>query len=142
MMPRMVDLPQLAAALSVTEAQVEQMVRDREIPGPRSGKWNWQDVDLAMSRIANTESVYFLEMGDFIKIGRAVGVYARVRSLDKSLPLPTTLLHFMPGTCDLETDLHRKFKHLRSKGEWFRKAPELTDFIKELVENGPKTHAQ
>lgn len=143
MMPKLMDLPSLAAALCMTEAEVKQMVANGEIPKPRAGKWNWQSVDDALTHGKNgRERVYFLEMGDFIKIGRSTDVRRRIQSFESFLPLPTKLLHEMPGTCDTETDIHRKFKHLRVKGEWFRSHPELTEFIIHLTGNGRETDVQ
>jgi hypothetical protein len=44
-------------------------------------------------------------------------------------PVTLTLLHFEPGTLDRERELYRRFSALRVRGEWFRPAPELVEFI-------------
>ncbi len=142
-MTKLMNLPTLAASLCMTEAEVLKMVEDGEIPRARSGKWDWQSVDDAMTGgKLDRQRVYFLEMGEFIKIGRSSDIRRRIQSFEGFLPLPTKLLHQIPGTCDTETDLHRKFKHLRTKGEWFRATDELRGFIASLIENGVKTDAQ
>jgi len=41
------------------------------------------------------------------------------------------LLGCVTADCWSEVRLHARFRHLRMRGEWFRPAPELHDFIKE-----------
>ena len=43
-----------------------------------------------------------------------------------------TLLASFPGDKPRELELHRKFAHLRTSGEWFRAEPELLDFVASL----------
>lgn len=42
------------------------------------------------------------------------------------------LLAHIPGSTALEAEIHRRFAHLRTIGEWFRPEPELLDFITSL----------
>ena len=76
--------------------------------------------------------IYFIEFLDFIKIGFTTDLEGRFRTLCSAYPGPLIILHDMRGNFDLETDLHRKFKHLRTGGEWFRKDPELLAYIEKL----------
>lgn len=89
----------------------------------------------------DTKMVYFIRAGRRVKIGfsgnpesrlssiRAGGCKAP-RGLDTSRARIAAL---EPGGRQRETELHQKFAHLRESGEWFRGAPELTDYINELI---------
>lgn len=130
------DLPEMSYALCLTEEEVLRAVENGEIPKPeRKGKhpkWRWSQVDrMISSRGEGTSCVYFLEMGDFIKIGYSSNVGKRIEDLSIT-PYEIKLLHTIPGRRCNEADLHRDFKHLRVKGEWFQKAPELLAFIEAL----------
>jgi hypothetical protein len=79
--------------------------------------------------------VYFIAspaMGA-IKIGRTRGVaIARLLGLQTASPDELRLLGVIRNaTHDDETALHRKFKHLRIRGEWFTASPELIGYIDE-----------
>ena len=79
--------------------------------------------------------VYFIRAGDFIKIGfTSKNVAARVRDFKTGCTLPTEILGTMPGGISDERQLHSRFAHLRSSGEWFHAKDELISFIKEKVE--------
>jgi hypothetical protein len=73
--------------------------------------------------------VYFVEAGDFIKIGFTTDWQRRIPTIQISSASPLRLLTLVQGDHDLEAALHNKFSHLRQRGEWFRKAPELISFI-------------
>ncbi len=78
--------------------------------------------------------VYFIECGDFIKIGFTI--YAndrRVRSLQGGTPHELRLIGKAYAAKSLEARLHKTFAHLRHRGEWFRKAPDLTAMIESLI---------
>lgn len=66
--------------------------------------------------------VYLVSCGEFTKIGRAVNVKARLASIQNASPHECGLLFSAhTGAPDLlEGMLHRQFKHLRHRGEWFR----------------------
>lgn len=76
--------------------------------------------------------IYFLECGDWIKIGRSANANTRLTDLDNSIPYPTSFLGSFMDEPEREIRLHEQFKHLRHKGEWFWKAPELLCLIDEL----------
>ena len=76
--------------------------------------------------------VYFIECGDFIKIGFTVSVEGRVRTLATAIPFPLTILATINGSRDTESYLHSRFAEARHKGEWFRKTPELLDYIEHI----------
>jgi Meiotically up-regulated gene 113 len=66
------------------------------------------------------EVVYFVRAGDAIKIGRTAHLGARLRALATASAVPLELLAVVPGGRQLEARLHRRWRHLRLRGEWFR----------------------
>lgn len=76
--------------------------------------------------------VYFIRSGEAVKIGVSINVPLRTTVLATGSPWPVDLLAVMPGDRAAEKRLHRRFAHLRLKGEWFRAEPELLDFIATL----------
>lgn len=76
------------------------------------------------------EVVYFVLSGDNrIKIGTSANVEKRLEALQTSSATKLSLLLTVPGGIDMETELHRRFKHIRESGEWFKGTPELRSFI-------------
>lgn len=76
--------------------------------------------------------VYFAECGDFIKIGFTLSVEKRIASLSTGNPMPISLLLVIKAGREFEQGLHRKFAAIRSRGEWFRKHPDLLTLIDNL----------
>lgn len=72
---------------------------------------------------------YFLECGEFIKIGFSRNLKGRLDMLSCGNPYPIKLLATIRGWKHIETDLHERFASARHRGEWFRKTPELLDFV-------------
>ncbi|WP_054308958.1 GIY-YIG nuclease family protein [Mesorhizobium sp. 1M-11] len=84
--------------------------------------------------------VYFVtaEAADYpIKIGISTNRTLRFLSLQNALPYELKILAVMP-TDDplLERRLHRQFAHLRLRGEWFLRAPELLAYIDTAASEG------
>ena len=75
--------------------------------------------------------VYFIESGEFIKIGYTRSPVARVRKMLTDTPIAPHLLHAEPGSFKQEKLFHRHFAAIRSRGEWFQKTPELLAFIEQ-----------
>jgi len=84
-------------------------------------------------------SIYFIECGDFIKIGHASLVDRRFASLQGAIPYELKLLAVTCGSRDFEAKLHRRFAHLLHRNEWFRKAPELMKLIADLQPSVERT---
>jgi len=84
---------------------------------------------------ASARLVYFIEAAgsNLVKIGSAVSPESRVRTLQTGSPVQLRLLGSTPGGESHERDLHRRFSHLRSHGEWFRSEPELVEHIARAV---------
>ena len=51
--------------------------------------------------------------------------------------MPLELLADVPGGRELEAQLHRDWRHLHIRGEWFEASEELLRFIAELAGGGP-----
>jgi hypothetical protein len=86
-------------------------------------------------KMAGWAYVYFVTDGEQVKIGHAVDAANRLRSLQCSHTRPLTILATLLAHVSVERLIHRKFHHLRTRGEWFRQAPELQEFI-EMVRAG------
>jgi len=79
--------------------------------------------------------VYFLRDRDRIKIGYTNNLDKRISDLERRFQVGLDCLATTPGGADKEQRLHRRFDHLRERGEWFRAAPELLDYIDSLEQN-------
>jgi hypothetical protein len=75
--------------------------------------------------------VYFIHAPsvNLIKIGSSRDPEGRLVALRLLSPVPLEIMSLMGGGYERETELHRQFAHLRSHGEWFHAARELTRFI-------------
>lgn len=68
--------------------------------------------------------------GGPIKIGHSkVSVHERLAALQTGSPYLLELLLTIQGGIRHEKDLHRRFAHARSHGEWFHPCPELLAYI-------------
>ncbi len=137
---RFLSLAELSAHICLSKQEILQLVEAGDLPKPHKRgraqpKWRWEEVEGVISNgWEDRFRVYFLEAMEFIKIGTTTSIAQRIEDIQSGLPCAAMLLHDEPGHYDLETDLHRRFAHLRVKGEWFRKEPELLDFIRTLKE--------
>jgi Meiotically Up-regulated Gene 113 (MUG113) protein len=80
----------------------------------------------------DSTEIYFIECGDFIKIGHSTRLGLRLSGIGVDNPHPVVLLHEARGTIRDEKMLHEHFAHLRHRGEWFRRDAELLAFIEKL----------
>ena len=71
--------------------------------------------------------VYFIRLGDLVKIGYSRNPTQRFYALQ-----PSEVLHLEPGTMADERRCHVAFDHLRVEGELFRPDPDLLAFIADL----------
>lgn len=76
-----------------------------------------------------TRSVYYVERGGLIKIGRTLNVASRTRQLKGRL-----LAAEQAGPEVSEASRHQQFAHLRAHGEWFRPDSDLLAHITSLSE--------
>lgn len=84
--------------------------------------------------------VYFAQCKEFIKIGwcrkhNFEGKVGNLRSeLQRGNPFPIEFLGIINFKCEEkakahERALHKHFEHLSHRNEWYRKGPELLDYI-------------
>ena len=77
--------------------------------------------------------IYFIQSADGgpIKIGYARDIDSRVKALEGQSGKEMIVLASLPGGKKDETELHRRFAHLRldARREQFRPAKDLVDFI-------------
>lgn len=74
--------------------------------------------------------VYFLHAPsvNLIKIGHSADPELRFQQLRLMSPVPLEVIGMIPGGYELEQELHNKFAHLQSHGEWFHATEELKMF--------------
>jgi len=85
--------------------------------------------DAAMPRENATGVIYFIDDGQFIKIGFTKNPDSRAAELQVGSSRDLHIVATRPGTMRDERALHRKFAHLRHRREWFQKEPELLSYI-------------
>src|SRR5262245_45746181 len=76
--------------------------------------------------------IYFVlaeEVGR-VKVGiTGDGLDRRFAGLASASPVPLRGIGLMRGTSKVETAIHRKFRHLRAHGEWFKMDADLEAFV-------------
>lgn len=79
--------------------------------------------------------IYFIQAEDSkaIKIGIADNPQRRLAALATGSAEPLTLLGVQHGVKADEIDLHRRFRSLRLKGEWFQPGQDLLDYINQYA---------
>lgn len=110
----------------------------------KAARWRERNPGKVLARVEarsdRIPKIYFIRAGQFIKIGFTTKMpWARMAELQVGNPEEMTMLFFLPGTIEQEKDFHRKFYQLRARGEWFRLAPELVEFIESLKTSGVTT---
>lgn len=79
-------------------------------------------------------SIYYLLVGDRVKIGFTTDLYQRMMQY----PPFSELLALHPGTPKLEKEMHAKFtRYLADGREWFHPNEELTTHLAEVNEKFP-----
>lgn len=75
--------------------------------------------------------IYFVldSAQDAVKIGYTSRIDLRLPQLQTGSVNELRVIKTLPGTLADEQNLHRKFNHLRIRGEWFRYTGELKAFI-------------
>jgi hypothetical protein len=100
-------------------------------------KFTTRDLKQALVR-ARKAGVYFVKCGPFVKIGCSNRLNERLRCIDLSVPFETQVLAVLDvpneDARQREAELHRRFAHLRHRGEWFRFENDLQVFIASLKE--------
>jgi hypothetical protein len=73
--------------------------------------------------------IYFVKCASRVKIGFSEKPKLRVVKIATDSPFPCRIMGVMEGTLLDEADIHRKFSHLRTRGEWFELSEDLIEFI-------------
>lgn len=78
--------------------------------------------------------VYFVEAvgTNRIKIGITKNINSRLSSLECNSPYKLNLIYAFPGYISKEKEIHKRFEHLRIKGEWFKYTNEVKQYILNL----------
>ena len=79
------------------------------------------------------DCVYFIQVGEHVKIGTSTRTEARLSAGQTMNALPLKLIGTVRGDRRLEKALHKRFDHLRVRGEWFWAVPDLLAFIDGLL---------
>jgi len=74
-------------------------------------------------------TVYFIFDGEAVKIGYSTKALKRLKSLQTSHSRMLKIIGTMPGSIRLEKQLHKKFRRLRVRNEWFRYTKEIARYI-------------
>jgi len=88
--------------------------------------------------------IYFIKpvgMDGPVKIGWSVNPMSRVSEFMTYSPFPLELVFSMPGTRELDWNLHDCFFDLHSHREWFFADERLTSFIQKLIDGMPLADA-
>lgn len=81
-------------------------------------------------------TIYYLQVGDRVKIGFTTDLYRRMMQY----PPNSTLLATHPGTPMVEKEMHQDFRrHLADGREWFHPNAELDAHIRKVQEKYPNT---
>lgn len=80
-------------------------------------------------KVAKPTLVYFARSGDAIKIGCSQNPWSRLTELRTGSPVGVELIATMPGSFELEKQLHLRFAKLRINREWFRADDELVAYV-------------
>lgn len=98
--------------------------------------WGWEMPDTTVSKRRSLPGYVYLlslDIGAF-KIGKAIDITKRVKSLGVKIPIQVTLIHsFRSDDYSLaELTLHEKFASKRTVGEWFELDEEDVEYIKSI----------
>lgn len=80
-----------------------------------------------------TGFVYAITSGDFVKIGWSTDPRRRLGKVSSDNASPCSLIGFIPATLEDEAALHERFASSRVRGEWFRRRPDVEQFISSLT---------
>lgn len=73
--------------------------------------------------------VYFMRMGNSVKIGFSTDVGKRLKAIQTACPLPAKVIKIIPGSDQTERYFHHHFAAYRQSGEWFHLDGELAAFL-------------
>jgi hypothetical protein len=144
--PCLMSRSEAAAYCGVTPATWSKWVSDGSMPKPVIGRrWDRKAIDLALaylnpypwSSVVYVTKVYFIECGDFVKIGYSANPELRLAALQVSTPHQMRLLGTIAGDHEVESRLHQICRVHHHKGEWFRKTGTILGYIERLLTRTP-----
>lgn len=117
----------------MTSAHLDLLIEAGDMPAggnyPDGEQWYRRDFQHRLSIIGHT--LYFVRMGEAMKIGITGRIQDRLRGFETSLPYPVELILAIKGY-RAEKVVHAKFADIRLRGEWFKDSPELRAYIETL----------
>lgn len=80
-------------------------------------------------------TIYFISDGEYIKIGytNKENSDGRLKSLQTGNARELFSLCEIPGDRNIEKELHKKFKDIYVRGEWYKKDKKLVDYIRKYL---------
>lgn len=78
------------------------------------------------------QGLYFVKFQHYVKIGISSQMTKRFSEIQVCLPEKIEVLATFPHFAYYEKELHERFTHLRTRGEWFYLTPEIFQAIEEL----------
>jgi Meiotically up-regulated gene 113 len=97
---------------------IKAVTRPPGTPGRRGRFDSIQDVG---------EVVYYMRIGDRVKIGTSTNLRRRLKAIN-----PEELLAIEQGGVGVESERHKQFSELRTHGEWFKLEGRLVQHIEQL----------
>ena len=78
--------------------------------------------------------IYFIQEGDNgpIKIGKAVSVERRLKTLQISHHKELNILQVIPGGAERENKIQKDLMKFKITGEWFKPAPEVFEYMRSV----------
>lgn len=94
----------------------------------------YQILDITPEREHKGGWVYFIQCGEYVKIGLSADVDARLKALQTSTPYPLALIKkfAVPDPAQAEARLHVYFEDRRHAGEWFALTPDEISEVMDL----------
>lgn len=115
---------------AVNESRVPAATRAKADAAIRRRREAERAAKAAESRGQQPGWIYYVRVGDRVKIGYSADVKRRMRAY----PPDSHLLAVHPGTRQLETEMHQRFAGSRAAGrEWFRETPDLAEHVAQVV---------
>lgn len=89
------------------------------------------DCSVKQPPIESGSIVYAVRSGEFVKLGTTTDLANRMLGLQCGNPITLSIIGTWPGDIRHEGEAHRRFAHLRVRGEWFSVTADLLAFIEE-----------
>ena len=128
--------PMTPDGLRMALGKLEPNLRFTERPSDQTWEWMAEKPPARSSkRSSKGREIYFVEAvgSGCVKIGTAKdGCHFRIAILQCGCPFELSILASIKGSIAKEFALHRRFKHLHVRGEWFRFADTLKTFVEAI----------